>query len=354
MRNSILITSIAVSICIIGCSRESPSVNARKCAELVAEHKYSEMPEGIGQLHWTMFDSLAVVAEKENPDSAMAIFRDFYSKKNKTTKITTARGLDQLLALNLFALQSCDTGAIYIPNGDNDFYPALFLQKVEGKRRDILILHNSFLKLREFREIFADDRRINALFDRDEWLDGPPDTLDPIHWIALRKIERSEKHVPVQFATICDHYLHIPKEGYFQKGVTWKVGTPPDSLEWARLNARLLREEFPSKAFEKGWEPRILEWGWSLMPFSLAARCVITLEQTEHKEEAATLFRDLSPALGGINRWWLFGFDIAEDIPLETEFLIDGAKKHLENAREDNTGFDKRLAEIVAEKSAKR
>ncbi|MCD6502368.1 hypothetical protein J7L01_07170 [bacterium] len=351
MRNSILITSIAVSICIIGCSRENPSVNARKCAELVVGHKYSEMPEGMGQLHWTMFDSLAVVAERENPDSAMAIFRDFYSKKSETTKITTARGLDQLLALNLFALQSCDSGAIYIPNGDNDFYPALFLQKVEGKRRDILILHNSFLKLREFREIFADDRRINALFDRDEWLAGPPDSLDPIHWVALRAIEKGEDSPPVHFATMCRP--NLPQESYYQQGITFKIGAPPDPIEWARLNGRLLKDKFPAKPFEEGWEPRIQKWGWCLMPFSLGGRCVMALKDNEHKEEAAALFHDLSPALGGIDRWWLFGFDIAEDIPLGTEFLIDGTKKHLENVGEDSTGFDKRLAEIVAEKTEK-
>ncbi len=334
-----------------GCSRELPSVNARNCAELVVEHKYSEMPEGLGHLHWSLFDSLAVVAEMENPDSAMAIFRDFYSKKSEVTRITTKPGLDQLLSLNLFALESCDSGAIYIPSGDNDFYPALFLQKVEGKRRDILILHDSFLKLREFRKIFTDDRRISALFDRDEWLNGPPDSLDPIYWIALRKIERSGEDLSVQFATICDHYLHIPKGSYFQKGTTWKIGTPPDSLEWARLNALLLTERFPSEAFEKRWEPRILEWGWCLMPFSLAGRCVIALEQAGHKEEAATLFHNLSPSLGGINRWWLFGFGIDGDIPLGTEFLINGAKKYFEGASEDSTGFDRELMRILAEKS---
>jgi len=345
MRNSILITSIAVSICIIGCSRESPSVNARKCMGFLIKYKYAEMPEDLKSLHWTVFDSLALVAEKESPDSAMAIFREFYRNKSEVSNIKTDLGQDQLLAINRFALESCDSGAIYIPHGDNDFYPALFLQKVCGIRPDILIFHNSLGTQKKFREFLAGDPRIERLFSREEWLAGPPDSLDPIRWVALRAIEKGQDSPPVHFATMCRPGLS--QESFYQQGITFKVGTPPDSLEWTRLNSRLLKEKFPAKPFENGWDRRILELGWCLMPFSLGAHCVSSFEKIGQKKEAGALYKDLSPAFAGMQRWWLYGFYNAEDIAVEKEFVIDGIKKYLNSVEPDTTTFDKALIKIL-------
>ena len=261
--------------------------------------------------------------------------------RNDASRIEGEKAMDQMLAINEFALESCDSGAIYIPNGDNDFYPALYLQKVRGVRPDILILHNSLALLPSFREFYADEPRVLALFTREEWMDGPLDSLDPIHWITWRKFDKGEETPKVHVTLMC--CFGIPINCYYQQGITFKIAPSIDTLEWTALNAKLLKEKFPAEAFSEGWETEIVNRGWNLNSFPLAGNCVMNLMNYEKAEEAANLYVELTSIFAGLHRWWMFGLSVAEDLPIEKDFFIDGISEYFNELETEVSGFDSLL-----------
>lgn len=59
-----------------------------------------------------------------------------------------------ILAWNYNVLMSTDPDAILITNGDNDTYPAMVLQHVQGIRKDVAIMNISMISYKEYQSIY--------------------------------------------------------------------------------------------------------------------------------------------------------------------------------------------------------
>ncbi len=79
-------------------------------------------------------------------------------------------GLEQLLELNENMLKSAPKDAILITNGDNDTYPAWYVQEKKGIRNDVLIVNRNLLNLKEH-VIFLQEKGL-ALDISEEELDS--------------------------------------------------------------------------------------------------------------------------------------------------------------------------------------
>jgi len=342
---------ITCSIVFISCSREEPITSrARNCTEIIIGKSVKELTPLERQIHWTFFDTLAVVAEEVHPDTAFAIYTEFYAKKSEKSRMSNRLAVEQLNAFNKVALNSCLENAIYIPFGDNDFYPALYLQKVEKCREDVLILHNSLGTLDDFREFFSGDPRIKSLFSDEEWLIGPDSTTQIYEWIAKRALDKGDDAPNVNFATVCSHYINLPSDRLYVRGFTWAVGSSPDSLEWARTNVQL-RLQLAETALIEDWEPEISGNPWILSNVFGPSIDIINVLAEFDENEAADYIEEINPILDDRVRWQLTLLNYAENGRIDRDFAIESIEKYI-SALPDSakkSGFDLMLIDKFEE-----
>jgi len=82
-------------------------------------------------------------------EEAFSKILELWEKEKKLHYHNHYIGLEQLLELNENMLKSAPKDAILITNGDNDTYPAWYVQEKKGIRKDVLIVNRNLLNLKE-------------------------------------------------------------------------------------------------------------------------------------------------------------------------------------------------------------
>lgn len=99
-----------------------------------------------------------------------------YSKARQVFMRGRRRGgfQDPILEYNRNMLTSCESNAILFTNGDNDTFPAWYLQVVEGFRTDVTVVNLSLLNTKWFMRFIRDSRPEDLCFNHlnDEWIDS--------------------------------------------------------------------------------------------------------------------------------------------------------------------------------------
>ena len=143
-RKALLLVTYLLSalIFVYGCTDDSRTAHTgySNLSSLADSITVTPMKSGRYSLVSEFFEKLATLSQAEGTDSAHSTLFGFFGRLHPTTRITDSLAVLQLVEWMRNCFTVMDSGGVFFTNGDADTYAAWYLQRVEGKRQDLIVV----------------------------------------------------------------------------------------------------------------------------------------------------------------------------------------------------------------------
>jgi len=205
----IMVGLLLTLILLSGCTGDSQTSDAeyRNLSSLIDSITVTPTKSGKYSLVSEFFEKLAVLRQVEGADSVHSPLFAFFSRLHSNIRITDSLVVLQTVEWIANCFTMMDSGGVFFTNGAADTYAAWHLQRVEGIRRDLIVVSLPFLVGPDYRQALKEDRRIRSALNLSEKdsLPVPPstsETQEVLTEIVTHQVKQPE-HPPLYMAPRC-------------------------------------------------------------------------------------------------------------------------------------------------------